>query len=318
MNPRTPQSAYDRAHSDAYAAMYRYLTEDLGRDPEFAAHRAQAEVERRGAARFCDELETRGIRIAQQRILDLGAGLGALTAELASRGGIVFGVEPGEGWRRIAAGRLSHLPSAHIVGGVGESLPLGDNSIDLVVSLQVLEHVQSPPRVIREMYRVLKPGGALCIAYENYLGFREPHYGVAWLPMLPKPLGAVYLKLRGRNPRFLLEAVTYTSFPAVRRELLRAGFRCLRQEGWKEKLYSKEECGWRWRILRSIPPRAALRVLAAADFSTRIFRTFTEEMMRKPDSVSDSNLDLTARPTGFSSRVPETSDTRDECIVHGR
>jgi len=42
-------------------------------------------------------------------------------------------------------------------------LPFADNTFDVVLSMQVLEHVQDPERAIREMHRVLRPGGKLCI-----------------------------------------------------------------------------------------------------------------------------------------------------------
>ncbi len=50
----------------------------------------------------------------------------------------------------------SHHPD--IVGSV-EDIPLGNNSVDSVVSTQVLEHVKNPQKAVHEFYRVLKPGG---------------------------------------------------------------------------------------------------------------------------------------------------------------
>ena len=79
----------------------------------------------------------------------------------------------------------------------------------------MLEHARDPKRVIHEIARVLKPGGFAEISCENYLAFREQHYGVAWLPCLPKWLGALYLRLRGRNPAFLRNHVTYIYYPTL-------------------------------------------------------------------------------------------------------
>ena len=46
--------------------------------------------------------------------------------------------------------------------GVGEALPYGDASFDAVVCVDVLEHVADLAQVIREIARVLKPGGVFC------------------------------------------------------------------------------------------------------------------------------------------------------------
>lgn len=296
---RQIQSAYENPLPEAgqgslgdriYTAMYSYLTADLGRNPEWSRERARSEAARLPAIRLCDELEQSGIRISGRRILDLGAGLGGLTTELAARGGRVVSIEPGEGWRKIAAARLAEVGHGHMLGAVGESLPFADSSFDLIVSLQVLEHVQNPAKVVLELYRVLKPGGEMFIAYENYLGFREPHYDVPWLPLLPKSLGAVYLRLRGRDPRFLRESITYTTFPSVRRNMLAAGFMCVKLERQREKLLSTEPAGLKWRILRPFAGKNggfALKLLSTVDFGQRTFRTFTEEFMRKPAAQPD-------------------------------
>ncbi len=292
---RKSQSAYENLRDDAatgtiqarvYAAMYGYLTSDLGRNPAWSRKRARSEADGEPGARLCDELEGRGIRVQGKRILDLGAGLGGLTTELARRGGIMVSIEPGEAWRKLASDRLRAAGNGQVIAAFGEFLPLADCSVDLIVSLQVLEHVQNPAKVVRELYRVLKPGGELFIAYENYLGFREPHYDVLWLPLLPKRIGAAWLRMRGRNPKFLLEAVTYTTFPAVRREMLKAGFICMIDEIRRKKLLSPEQTGLKWRVLRLVPGKnGALRLLSAGDFGRALFRTFTEEFMWKPEDA---------------------------------
>ena len=292
---RKSQSAYENLRDDAatgtiqarvYAAMYGYLTSDLGRDPEWSRRRARSEADGEPGERLCDELEQRGIRFRGKRILDLGAGLGGLTTAIARRGGRMVSIEPGEAWRKLASDRLKEAGTGQVLAAFGEFLPLADCSVDLIVSLQVLEHVQDPPKVVRELYRVLKPGGELFMAYENYLGFKEPHYDVLWLPLLPKSLGAAWLRMRGRNPKFLLEAVTYTTFPAVRREMLKAGFRCMISEVRRKKLLSPEQTGLKWQVLRLLPGRngeGAVRLLSAIDFSRALFHTFTEEFMWKPE-----------------------------------
>jgi SAM-dependent methyltransferase len=48
-----------------------------------------------------------------------------------------------------------------------EQLPLGDAEFDLVISIQVLEHLLDPAAAVRELARVLKPGGVLLLSTDN-------------------------------------------------------------------------------------------------------------------------------------------------------
>lgn len=292
-NSSASQSAYNRAEetrasSDArvFAAMYRYLREDLGLSEAVARSRADREKSREGAKNVCAEIEQMGIVIPGKRVLDLGAGLGGLSAEIAARGGNVVAIEPGSGWRKLAAERLAG--NGLVLAAYGEHLPIRSNSIDLIVSLQVLEHVQDPPAVIREAFRVLKPGGYFYAAYENYLSFWEPHYRVRWLPLLPKPIGAAYLRLLGRSPQFLMEAITYTTFPGVRRAFSDAGFECKRRLDIQEGLRGTKS-NLKWKALKSIAAistTGAVNLAMAADFLRRLLVTAVYEMMWKPTRLS--------------------------------
>ncbi|MEK7067638.1 MAG: class I SAM-dependent methyltransferase [Patescibacteria group bacterium] len=62
-----------------------------------------------------------------------------------------------------------------IVGDI-HNLPLADNSIDAILCIAVLEHVEEPHQAMREMYRVLKPGG-YCFIYVPFLYYYHPLKG---------------------------------------------------------------------------------------------------------------------------------------------
>ncbi len=92
------------------------------------------------------------------RVLDLGSGVGAMTAQLATRfpGIALFAVDIELASLRVA--RVNH-PTAVYVQADGARLPFQDETFDWVHSSWLLEHVPSPVAVLREVRRVLRPGG---------------------------------------------------------------------------------------------------------------------------------------------------------------
>jgi SAM-dependent methyltransferase len=61
-----------------------------------------------------------------------------------------------------------------MVQGVGERLPFREATFDLVLTLETLDHCQSPASMVAEILRVLKPEGALCVEqYVTAPGWRE-------------------------------------------------------------------------------------------------------------------------------------------------
>jgi SAM-dependent methyltransferase len=147
-------------------------------------------------------------------ILDVGSGAGGFVVGCLQMGYRALGVEPdkiGTGACltsiQIAAQRVSENV---FISALGEALPFPDRAFDLVTLNQVVEHVPDQRAVLRESLRVLRPGGALYVACPNYLRFYEPHYKIFWLPLMPKFLGRLYLRLRGRNPGMLRD-LCYTT-----------------------------------------------------------------------------------------------------------
>ena len=95
-----------------------------------------------------------------QAVLDLGCAGGFMAEALARRGAQVTGVDPA---RRAVASARAHartegLPIGYVVAA-GEALPFADASFDVVVCVDVLEHVADLGAVLGEVARVLKPGG---------------------------------------------------------------------------------------------------------------------------------------------------------------
>ena len=99
-----------------------------------------------------------------QRALDVACGTGILARELASRigsSGRVAGIDPSPGMVAVA----KHLaPAVEWREGVAESLPFPDQSFDAVVSQFGLMFFTDRRQALREMLRVLAPGGHLAVA----------------------------------------------------------------------------------------------------------------------------------------------------------
>jgi ubiquinone/menaquinone biosynthesis C-methylase UbiE len=163
------------------------------------------------------------------RILEIGSGTGGLGVALSLTGTKVFGIEPSPFGVAASIERAKRYPdsSAYFCVGKAECLPFKDGFFDLVISSAVLEHVGDIGETIREMYRVLKPNGKIYHEIPNYLFPIEPHYKIMWVPLMPKSLGRIYAKLRGKNPLFL-NHLNYTTPSKVNDYFSSTGFFNLR------------------------------------------------------------------------------------------
>lgn len=102
-------------------------------------------------------------------VLDVGCGLGFFSERLVERGATVIACDLGEALVRRTVRRCSCR------GIVADALNLRQTlrpaSFDIVVSSECIEHTPDPPRALREMIAVLKPGGHLSISTPNLLWY---------------------------------------------------------------------------------------------------------------------------------------------------
>ncbi|MEW4568089.1 methyltransferase domain-containing protein [Tautonia sp. JC769] len=142
-----------------------------------ATPRFEAEVAARFdllEARFKDEVPADDVRleailrhlgpIADRLVLDAGCGKGRFAARLAEHGARILGLDPSAGMLRAA-----HRRGLPVARASARRLPLHNASIDAVMFVEVLEHmeIQGIMDSLREAARALRPGGRVVIVDKN-------------------------------------------------------------------------------------------------------------------------------------------------------
>jgi len=121
------------------------------------------------AAQFADLAGVGG----GQRVLDVGCGPGALTAELVRRTSpeTVSAVEPSGSF---AAAARERLPGVDIRQAAAERLPFGDATFDAALAQLVVHFMANPVAGLREMGRVTRPDGMVAACVWDHAGGRGP------------------------------------------------------------------------------------------------------------------------------------------------
>ena len=116
---------------------------------------------------FREDLRTKAFELAQiqpgRTAADIGAGTGFITMGLIERGLKVIAVDHSKAMLDVLKNKLPFSTQLDCRIGEAENLPLKDNQVDYVFANMFLHHVTEPAAAIKEMARILKPGGILVI-----------------------------------------------------------------------------------------------------------------------------------------------------------
>lgn len=132
-------------------------------DKQHAVYQQGRRMSADSLAAWMDEFAFRAPTARPLTVLDLGSGTGRFTPALADMfAGPVYGVEPSAKMRAVAIAESAH-PAVTYLAGSAESIPLPDNSCDVVLMFVSFHHVQQRDHAAKEIARVLRPGGRVLI-----------------------------------------------------------------------------------------------------------------------------------------------------------
>jgi len=153
------------------------------------------------------------------KVLDVGSGKGRFLCEMNSLGFDIYGVESNP--ERVFE---------KVVKASAENLPFPDNYFNFVNCAEVSEHVDNPIKMLKEIFRVLKPGAKCYISFHNRWGIYDYHYHlylINWLPRLwTEPVLKFLNKQKedGQTGRQKLTTMHYYTYGKVKKILFSAGF----------------------------------------------------------------------------------------------
>ena len=135
--------------------------------------------------KYLDEIDFKN-----KRVLDIGCGSGRTTRELQKRGANIEACD-------IVDGRNPEYKNSFSFNITGkDSLNFLDNSFDIVMNFDVLEHVENDLNFVNEMYRVLKPGGTAYVFTPNLFRIGR------WLRTLATGKFPVFPMLLGKDEAY--------------------------------------------------------------------------------------------------------------------
>jgi ubiquinone/menaquinone biosynthesis C-methylase UbiE len=114
-----------------------------------------------------------------ERVVDLGAGMGPATVTAAKTGASVLAVDPMPYMRRIVGVRRlgqRNRTGIQVAAGSAESLPADDHSVDALWTVNTMHHWTDMEAAVRELGRVLRPGGRLLLVDEDFDDPQHPSF----------------------------------------------------------------------------------------------------------------------------------------------
>ncbi len=161
------------------------------------------------------------VPLKDKRVLEVACGRGGFASRMASLGAVTFGADFSATALRIARRKQLQNSGAPVafVQADAQQLPYADESFDIVVSCETIEHLPRPGVALKEMARICRSGGLLYLTTPNYFNAMGLYY--------------FYARLRGRiaTPGADQPTDHVFWFPGIRGMLKQAGWVIVRSDG---------------------------------------------------------------------------------------
>lgn len=156
--------------------------------------------------------------ISTLSVLDVSCSTGLMARRFAPHFATITGIDIDESAVAFAR-EHNNLPNIEYRVMDALQMTFPDESFDVVVCNQMYEHVPDAKQLLREIRRILVPGGVCYFGATNRLKVIETHYGrIPFLSYLPKPLANAYLRLLGRGTRYYENLHTYWTLQTMCRD----------------------------------------------------------------------------------------------------
>jgi len=172
--------------------------------------------------------------LKQRKILDLGCGRGDDLIELVKYGYDAVGLDVNMEYLNIVRekAKVANL-AVKLIKAQAESLPIPKESFDFVILSEVTEHVEDPEKLLKECYRVLRPGGKVYASFHNRFGPYDHHYHLWFINWLPRFMADEVLDLIGKAKgedkkagRQKLSQMHYFTYKEARGLIEKCNFKC--------------------------------------------------------------------------------------------
>jgi len=171
--------------------------------------------------------------LEERKILEIGAGRGDFLIEVAQERGNAIGIEINPAYIEEAFHKAKEAGvTIGVIKGNGERLPIEDCSFGFVNAAELIEHVEDPRQLFKEVYRVLAPEGCAYVSVPNRFGIKDPHFHLYFVNWLPRVWADTFIGIFGKHKDYAssksglqnLRDMHYYTFGSARRFFEQLGF----------------------------------------------------------------------------------------------